>query len=106
MGLDRTKILMVIPLFNHGGSVRAVAEKALAAGWPLLVVDDGSSDGGAERVSDLDCRLISLEKNMGKGAAILAGAAYAQEHGFEAVITVDADGQLDPAEAGVLADAV
>jgi uncharacterized protein (DUF2062 family) len=105
MGLDRTKILMVIPLFNHGSSVRAVAEKALAADWPLLVVDDGSSDGGADRVTDLDCRLISLEQNMGKGAAILAGAAYALEHGFEAIITVDADGQLDPAEAAVLAEA-
>ena len=106
MGLNRTKILMVIPLFNHGGSVRAVVEKALAADWPLLVVDDGSSDGGADRVTDLDCRVISLEQNMGKGAAILAGAAYALEHGFEAIITVDADGQLDPAEAGLLAAAV
>ena len=40
MGLDNSKILMVIPLFNHGDTIRSVAEKALAAGWPVLVVDD------------------------------------------------------------------
>jgi glycosyltransferase involved in cell wall biosynthesis len=105
MGLDNSKILMVIPLFNHGNTVRAVVEKALAAGWPVLVVDDGSSDGGAERVADLDCQVTRLSQNMGKGAAILAGAEFASGHGFEAIITVDADGQLDPAEAGQLAAA-
>jgi glycosyltransferase involved in cell wall biosynthesis len=105
MGLDNSQILMVIPLFNHGKSVRTVVEQALAAGWPVLVVDDGSTDGGAARLVDLDCRLLILPGNRGKGAAILAGAAWAVEHGFAAIVTVDADGQLDPAEAGKLAEA-
>ena len=104
MGLDNSKILMVIPLFNHGNTIRSVTEKALAAGWPVLVVDDGSSDGGAEQVVDLDCQVIRLDRNRGKGAAIIAGARFAAGHGFAAIITVDADGQLDPAEAGKLAD--
>jgi glycosyltransferase involved in cell wall biosynthesis len=102
MGLDNSKILMVIPLFNHGNTIRLVVEKALAAGWPVLVVDDGSSDGGGERVADLDCQIIRLDCNQGKGAAILAGAEFASRQGFEAIITVDADGQLDPDEAGKL----
>lgn len=96
---------MVIPLFNHGGSVRAVVEKGLAAGWPILVVDDGSTDGGAEKVADLECHLLALGKNSGKGAAIMAGARYARENGYEAIVTVDADGQLDPIEAAFLAEA-
>lgn len=95
---------MVIPLFNHGNTIRTVVKKALAAGWPVLVVDDGSSDGGGERIADLDCQVIHLERNRGKGAAIITGAGYASEHGFAAIITVDADGQLDPAEAGKLAE--
>ncbi|MBU0483419.1 MAG: DUF2062 domain-containing protein [Proteobacteria bacterium] len=105
MALDKSKILMVIPLFNHGNTIRLVVEKALVAGWPVLVVDDGSSDGGAERVVDLDCRTLRLIRNQGKGAAIMAGAEFASGQGYEAIITVDADGQLDPAEAGTLAAA-
>jgi glycosyltransferase involved in cell wall biosynthesis len=105
MGLDSSQILLVIPLFNHGNTVRAVVERARAAGWPVLVVDDGSGDGGAERVADLNCQVIRLDRNRGKGAAILAGAAHALARGFAAIITVDADGQLDPAEAGRLAAA-
>ncbi len=104
MSLENLQLLMVIPLFNHGKSVRAVVEKGMAAGWPVLVVDDGSTDGGAEEVADLDCHLISFERNCGKGAAILAGAGYASENGYEGIITVDADGQLDPGEAIVLAE--
>lgn len=102
MGLENSKILMVIPLFNHGRTIRSVVEKALAAGWPVLVVDDGSSDGGGAQLADLDCLVIHLGRNQGKGAAIRAGAEFAAGQGFQAIITVDADGQLDPAEAGKL----
>jgi glycosyltransferase involved in cell wall biosynthesis len=105
MALDNSQILMVIPLFNHGRTIRRVVEKARAAGWPVLVVDDGSTDGGAGRIADLDCQVIRLPRNLGKGAAILAGAAHAHGQGFAAIITVDADGQLDPSEAGKLAAA-
>lgn len=105
MGLEKSKILMVIPLFNHGKTIRAVVEKAIAAGWPVLVVDDGSSDGGAERLTDLGCQLIEMGINQGKGAAVIAGVEFAAGAGFEAIITVDADGQLDPTEAVKLADA-
>lgn len=105
MRLDNSKILLIIPLFNHGNTIRSVVKKALAAGWPVLVVDDGSSDGGGKLLSDLDCQVIRLDCNQGKGAAILAGAEFASGQGFEAIITVDADGQLDPAEAEKLAAA-
>ena len=94
---------MVIPLYNHGATLRDVVVKALEAGWPVLVVDDGSTDGGAATVVDLDCQVVSLGENRGKGAAIVAGAAEAEKQGYDAIITVDADGQLDPAEAHLLA---
>jgi len=102
---DTSKILLVIPLYNHGATVRTVVEKGLAAGWPVLVVDDGSSDGGLERVADLGCATLRFEVNRGKGAAILAGARWAAGQGYERIITVDADDQLDPGEARLLAEA-
>ena len=91
-------ILVVIPVYNHGETLKSVVKGALAAGFPVLVVDDGSSDGGVETLDGLDCQIETLQKNMGKGAAILAGAAIAREHGYGSIITIDADGQHDPAD--------
>lgn len=95
------KVLMVIPCFNHGETLPEVVDKALAAGWNVLVVDDGS----ATPVAGLPCRVQRHPKNLGKGAAILTGARIAQEEGFDAILTMDADGQLDPGEAGALLEA-
>ncbi|GAB4335693.1 MAG: DUF2062 domain-containing protein [Desulfobulbaceae bacterium] len=91
------RVLAVIPVYNHGGTLREVALRTLAAGFDLLVVDDGSTDGGLETVRDLDCRIHTLSPNQGKGAAILAGAAIAAKAGYDAILTIDADGQHDPA---------
>ena len=102
---NNSQILLVVPLYNHGTTVRRVVEKGLAAGWPLLVVDDGSSDGGLAALTGLDCDTLRLEINQGKGAAVLAGARWAAERGYEKIIVVDADDQLDPGEARLLAEA-
>jgi len=105
MAENYPSILLIIPLYNHGATVCRVAEKAIAAGWPVLVVDDGSTDTGLASLSGLECATLRLEANQGKGAAIMAGAAWAGEHGYCHIITVDADDQLDPAEAHLLAEA-
>jgi len=100
-----SSILLLIPLYNHGATVRRVVEKALAAGWPVLVVDDGSTDGGLEGLAGLECSTLRLEVNQGKGAAVLAGARWGAGHGYARIIVVDADDQLDPGEAHLLAAA-
>jgi len=98
-GAALPKTLVVIPVYNHGETLRDVVTRSLAAGWPVLVVDDGSDDGGPERLADLPCQVHRLARNQGKGAAILAGARIAREWGYDAIVTMDADGQLDPADA-------
>lgn len=98
------RILLVIPVYNHADTVRTVVEKALACGWPVLVIDDGSSDDIAGQLTALTCEYHALDKNCGKGAAILAAAQIAREQGYEAIITVDADGQLDPSDGQYLAE--
>ena len=98
-------VLLVIPVYNHGSTLRHVVKQALDDGWPVLVVDDGSTDGGPERITDLPCRIHHTGSNQGKGVAILAGAEIAAESGYRAIVTVDADGQLDPREAHLLVDA-
>lgn len=90
------KVLIVIPLYNHAATVRQVAEGCLAVHSQLLVVDDGSSDGGAALLAGLPLRLVTHDVNRGKGAAILTAAAEARRLGFSHLVTIDADGQHDP----------
>ena len=96
------KTLAVIPVYNHAATLRQVAEGALAQGLAVLVVDDGSTDGSLDAVADLPIGRHRLPVNRGKGRAILAAAQLARAWGFQAMLTIDADGQHDPADAGEL----
>lgn len=96
------KTVVVIPVYNHQKTLREVAEGALAQGFPVLVLDDGSTDGSLDSVADLPVERHRLPANKGKGAAILAAAKLARDSGYEAILTIDADGQHDPADARLL----
>jgi glycosyltransferase involved in cell wall biosynthesis len=69
------------------------------AQWsPVWVVIDGSTDGSAAGVRELDAsdpglKLIELAVNSGKGAAVLHGLQAARDAGFTHALTMDADGQ-------------
>jgi uncharacterized protein (DUF2062 family) len=105
MAAPLPKTLLVIPVYNHAETLRTVVENALAEGFPVLVVDDGSTDGGLDTVVDLPIARHRFPSNRGKGAAILAAAGLAKRSGYEAIVTIDADGQHDPADARHLQEA-
>lgn len=65
---------------------------------PVLVVDDGSTDGTANRAEETGATVLRQTPNQGKGAALQAGFRWALDQGYEAVMTLDADGQHDPVE--------
>ena len=65
---------------------------------PVLVVDDGSSDDTVSQAEGAGAEVLRQSENRGKGAALRAGFEYALAAGYEAVITLDADQQHDPAE--------
>jgi len=108
------KPAIVIPVYNHP-QVAAVVEKARALGLPIIVVDDGSGEETRAALASLvhlreeskeegDITLLRHAKNQGKGAALLTGLAAALASGHDAALTIDADGQHDPADAaGLLA---
>ena len=98
------KTLLVIPVYNHVKTLRSVVEGGLSQGFPLLVVDDGSSDGCLDSIADLPIERHRIPVNVGKGGAILAAAELAHRSGYQAIITIDADGQHDPADARRLLD--
>jgi glycosyltransferase involved in cell wall biosynthesis len=62
------------------------------------VVDDGSADATGSAAAAAGARVMRHPKNRGKGGALKTGFAYALEHGYDAVITLDADGQHLPRE--------
>lgn len=90
-------ILILIPAYNEGERVAPVVRKALTY-LPVLVVDDGSTDKTAEFAQNAGAEVLRQKPNQGKGAALLAGFEVALDRGYRAVITLDADGQHDPAE--------
>lgn len=91
------RILALIPAHDEAPRIVAVVAGA-AAHLPVLVVDDGSVDGTAHVARAAGAEMITLAPNAGKGAALRAGFRHALEAGFDGALTLDGDGQHDPAE--------
>ena len=89
------KVLAVVPAFREAGRVADVV-RGVREHVPCLVVDDGSNDGTAEAAEAAGADVVRHNVNRGKGAALKTGFAYAGEHQYNGVITLDADGQHDP----------
>lgn len=90
--------LVVIPSFNPGPQVYETVRAARAHWDPVWVVVDGSTDGtraGLERMAQADpgLRVLALERNSGKGAAVLHALRAAAAEGYSHALTMDADGQ-------------
>jgi glycosyltransferase involved in cell wall biosynthesis len=98
------KTLVVIPVYNHKNTLFEVARRALEEGFPVLVLDDGSTDGSLDAVAALPVACHRLPVNRGKGGAILAAAQLAHGWGYQAILTIDADGQHDPVDARLLVE--
>ena len=96
--VDRVKFVIVIPVFNHAKTLRYVAKRALEVEDTVMVLDDGSTDGGIDTLKGLDIHVLQHPINRGKGAAILTAAAAARSLGATHIVTMDADGQHDPAD--------
>jgi len=87
----------LIPGHNEAPRVGPVVRDARAH-LPVLVVDDGSSDDTAAVAEAAGADVLRQAPNQGKGAALRAGFRRALDEGWEAALTLDADGQHDPAE--------
>lgn len=84
---------ILIPAYNAEKTILTVVRECLEHGVPVTVVDDGSVDATSTLLSGLPVTLLRHQLNRGKGAALKTGFAWALESGFDAVVTIDADGQ-------------
>lgn len=101
-GLPRT--LVIIPTYNERGNVTRMVQELekSAPGVELLIIDDGSPDGTAAAVKEMQkqksfIHLIERQGKLGLGTAYIKGFGWALEKGFDKVITMDCDFSHDPA---------
>jgi glycosyltransferase involved in cell wall biosynthesis len=89
--------LALIPAYNEAEHITQVISSAQRY-LPVLVVDDGSIDETAQQAAAAGAEVLRQIPNQGKGTALRAGFRRALDLDYEAVITLDADGQHDPTE--------
>jgi glycosyltransferase involved in cell wall biosynthesis len=101
-------IVCVIPALNAERTIRSVVTQVQTSlDTPLvIVVDDGSTDRTGAEALEAGAQVVSLGRNRGKGVALRAGFDAALAGGASVVLTLDADGQHDPAAAPALVGAV
>jgi dolichol-phosphate mannosyltransferase len=110
-GMDRT--LVCTPTFNEAPNIEPLLD-AIRAAVPdgdVLVIDDASPDGTAQLVQqrtlkDAHVNLIQRPGKLGLGTAYMAGFAFGLQHGFDRVITMDADFSHPPDRIPALLEAV
>ena len=101
-GYNIEKISVVIPVYNEEGSVAMLHKEildvmnALGVSYEVIFVDDGSTDDTFEKLKKISpAKVIKFRRNFGQTAALDAGIKSAKG---SVIITMDGDGQDDPAE--------
>jgi dolichol-phosphate mannosyltransferase len=95
------KTLIFFATYNEAGNVAGLIEKVLAQapGADVVVVDDNSPDGTANVIREMGLENVTVLVRKGKlglGTAHLLAFCYAAAHGYDALVTMDADGSHDP----------
>lgn len=101
------RILTAIPVYNEVTHVRSVLAAARRYCPEILVVNDGSTDGTAD-ILDQEPGLLRVDHphNRGYGAAIISAFHFAIEREYDVLVTMDCDGQHEPARIPVLLEAI
>jgi glycosyltransferase involved in cell wall biosynthesis len=95
-GISLLKLGLLIPAHNVENQIEAVIQEARPWVDKILLVDDGSTDHTREKTLSLGVEFVSYHPNRGKGFALRQGIDYYIKNGFEAILTMDGDGQHDP----------
>ena len=99
--LELSAVVAVIAAYDEEGGIASVldgiARQASGLAVDRLVIDDGSKDRTSQIALEHGAYVARLERNCGHGIALRLGYELAREHGARYIVTLDGDGQWDPA---------
>jgi len=98
--MESKNIFIVIPAYNEGKIIQEVITDIQKAGYSnIVLVDDGSKDDTFSKAQEILPKTVFRHRlNRGKGAATKTGIEVAKILGADIVVTLDGDGQHDPAD--------
>ena len=101
------KICVVVPTYNNAATIAGVIDSVRQVTDHVIVVNDGSTDGTAELLAGIPgITVLTHERNLGKGAALLNGFERGAACGCTHAITMDGDGQHQAADVRKFVDAI
>jgi dolichol-phosphate mannosyltransferase len=101
------KLLTAIPVYNEERHLKGVLREVRRYVPDILVVNDGSTDRTAKLLDrQPDVTVLTHISNRGYGAALISAFEYTLQHGYDVLVTMDCDGQHEPARIPVLLEAI
>ena len=97
-GTASKNITVILPAYNEEVSIGSIVLLTRFYADNVIVVDDGSSDRTAEVARKAGAEVIVHEVNQGKGVALKTGFTAAASLGADVIVTMDSDGQHNPAD--------
>ena len=99
-------LTVILPAYNEEVSIGSIVLLSKLYADSVIVVDDGSSDRTAEIARKAGAEVIIHEVNRGKGGALKTGFTAAASLGADIIVTMDSDGQHNPADIPKLVDPI
>jgi glycosyltransferase involved in cell wall biosynthesis len=92
------RICVIIPTYNESLAIADLINQITKLGLEVIVIDDGSTDNTVKITTSCGAKVLANPRNMGKGASLIKGYNFALQQGFDAVISMDGDGQHSPSD--------
>jgi glycosyltransferase involved in cell wall biosynthesis len=103
----RMKLLIAIPIYNEERHIENVLQEVKRYSADILVVNDGSTDRTQEILAKhRELHVVTHERNRGYGAALISAFQFALKTDCDVLVTMDCDGQHEPARIPVLLEAI
>jgi polyprenyl-phospho-N-acetylgalactosaminyl synthase len=93
---------VVVAAYNEAAVIGRVVSELIGCGHRVVVVDDGSTDATGALALAAGAAVLTHPINLGQGAALQTGIAFALRRGADTIVTFDADGQHRAGDAAVL----
>jgi glycosyltransferase involved in cell wall biosynthesis len=92
------KIVAIIPSYNESSNIIDIINEVKKYVNKVIIVDDGSRDDTFEKALSTNVRVLRNFRNRGKGASLRKGMLESMKYKPDIIVTLDADGQHDPAD--------